>query len=43
MTEITKPQAAVGSITPQLEGASQSVSHTERIRAQPEKGGPKHE
>ena len=43
MKEIIKPQAAIGSITPQLEGSSQSISHPERIPAQPKKGGAKYE
>ncbi len=41
------PQATAGSITPQLEGAAQSVSHPERSPKQPtpksEKGGTSHE
>ena len=47
MKEILRSQPAVGSVTPQLEGASQSVSHPERVPVQPndmpKKGGAKHE
>ena len=43
MKEILRPQAAAGSITPQLEGASQSVPHPERVpqpaNFQSKKGG----
>ena len=47
MNEIIRPQPVAGSITPQLEGASQSESHLKRTSSQtnskPEKGGKKHE
>ena len=47
MKEILRSQAVTGSITPQLEGASQSVSHPERgaeqSNSKPEKGSVKHE
>lgn len=47
MNEILRSQSAAGSITPQLEGASQSTSHPKRAPApsnsKPEKGGKKHE
>lgn len=47
MNEILRSQAAAGSITPQLEGASRSDSHPRRVpskpNSKPEKGGAKHE
>ena len=47
MKEILRPQAAAGSITPQLEGAAQSVSHPERvstpINSDSKKGGTEYE
>ena len=47
MNEIIRPQPVVGSITPQLEGASQSESHLKRTSSQTnskaEKGGKKDE
>ncbi len=47
MKEILSHQTATGSVTPQLEGAEQSISHPERVPNQPdnkqEKGGARHE
>lgn len=47
MNENLYSQAVMGSITPQLEGASRSDSHPKRVPPQtsskPEKGGTKHE
>lgn len=47
MNETLRSQLVEGSITPQLEGASQSESHlkraTKQTNSKPEKGGTKHE